>query len=359
MRITFILYTTGRCNLRCRYCGGSFDPRLVPWRVEYDVGLLEDLIRDEDVIAFYGGEPLLNLEFIEKMMDLFQENRYVLQTNGVLLDKVEPKVLEKFDTILVSIDGGREITDGNRGVGVYDRVLKAAKILKAKGFRGDLVARMTVTRDSDIYRDVTHLLKLGIFDHVHWQLSMVWVDRGSWGDLWGWIDGSYKPGLKKLFDEWISALEMGEILGVAPFQGILKRILRGGPYPPCGAGEDSFTILTDGRVISCPIAVEECWARVGVLGEISRKELESMKNELDEPCRSCDLLEICGSRCLYTHRERLWGDEGVRAICECSRYVISLVQENLWRIEEALTGSGYKLEDLVYPRYNNTVEIIP
>lgn len=57
---------------------GSFDLKLVPWKIEYDIRLLEGLIRDEGVIAFYGGEPLLNLEFIGKVIDAFQENDYVL-----------------------------------------------------------------------------------------------------------------------------------------------------------------------------------------------------------------------------------------------------------------------------------------
>ncbi len=359
MRISFILYTTGQCNLKCRYCGGSFDPKRVPWRIEYRMGLLDDLIRDDDVIAFYGGEPLLNLEFIRDVMDRFRRCHYVVQTNGLLLDEIKPDILEKLDAILVSIDGGREITDGNRGQGVYDEVLKALKNVRERGFRGDLVARMTITYESDIYRDVCHLLDLGLFDHVHWQLSMIWVDRRSWRDLWGWINRSYKPGLKKLFDLWISNLESGRILGIAPFQGVLKRILFGGTYPPCGVGEDSFTILTNGRIISCPIAVEESWAEIGTLGNVLRRELEGRKNILEEPCRSCEFLRVCGSRCLYTNRERLWGDEGVKAICECSRYIIELVQGNLWKIKDTLTKSSYTLEDLTYPRYNNTVEIIP
>jgi len=359
MNLQFILYTTGRCNLKCRYCGGSFDPKLVPWNVEYSLKLLENLLRSGDTIAFYGGEPLMNGAFIEEVMSTFQDCRYALQTNGLLLGRVEPEVLRRFDTILISIDGGREITDGNRGYGVYDEVLKTAGELRRKGFRGDLVARMTITNESNIFRDVHHLLELGLFDHVHWQLSMVWVERGAWKDLWGWINRSYKPGLRRLLDLWISNLKSGEITGIAPFQGILRRMLFGGANPPCGAGEESFTVLTSGKIISCPIAVEESWAEIGALENISRKELEGRRNLLDEPCRSCELLKICGSRCLYTHRERLWGDEGVRAVCECSRYIIELVQKSLWRIKDALAKTPYTLEDLIYPRYNNTIEIIP
>ena len=359
MRITFILYTTGRCNLRCRYCGGSFDPVKVPWRVKYDLSLLEDLVRGGDVIAYYGGEPLLNIRFIENVVGRFGDCRHIIQTNGLLLDRIPRWLLERLDAILVSLDGDRRITDRWRGRGVYDRVVGGVRRLRGMGFTGDIIARMAVTFESDIYRDVAHLLGLGPFDHVHWQLSMIWLDRRLWGGLWGWIESSYKPGLERLMELWVSELRRGRIIGIAPFQGILKRILEGGPIPPCGSGEDSFTVLTDGRVISCPIAVEEDWAWVGLLGTISRRELEGRRNNVGEPCGSCELLPICGSRCLYTHWERLWGDEGVEAICACSRHIIELVKKNLERIEEAAKISGLRMDDLLYPKYNNTVEIMP
>lgn len=355
----FILYTTGRCNLGCRYCGGSFNSQIVPWNIKYPLKLLEELFREGDSIAFYGGEPLLNIEFMREVVETFDAEHYIIQTNGLLVDKVDDEILEELDVILISIDGRRELTDKNRGRGVYDAVIRNAKLLRERGFRGDLVARMTVTRDCDIYLDATHLLDLGLFDHVHWQLSMVWVDRAEWGDLWRWINDSYKPGLEKLFWNWIEAMQSHRIEGIAPFQGVLKRIIHGGPYPPCGAGVDSFTILTDGKIISCPIAVSEGWAMSGRLGEISRGDLEKSAPMLNEPCKSCDYLRECGARCLYTHMERLWGDEGVNAICECSKYLINLIKNRLELIEEILENGGNNLDDAVYPKYNNTIEIIP
>lgn len=358
-KILFILYTTGRCNLRCRYCGGSFSSRVVPWSVKYSLRLLEELFRDGDSIAFYGGEPLLNVEFIEDVVETFNAEHYIIQTNGLLIHKLDNKILEKIDAILVSIDGRRAITDKNRGRGIYDVVVENARLLRASGFQGDLVARMTVSRDSDIYLDVKHLLELGLFDHVHWQLSMIWVDRSEWSGLWRWINGSYKTGLEKLFQEWIESMRDGVIKGIAPFQGILKRVLQGGPCPPCGAGINSFTILTDGRVISCPIAVFEGWANIGRLGEVHREDLEKHSPTIDEPCKSCSYIRECGIRCLYTHIERLWGDEGMRAICDCSKYLIDIVKNRLKFIYEALRDGGHGLDEVVYPKYNNTVEIIP
>ncbi|MEM2928397.1 MAG: TIGR04084 family radical SAM/SPASM domain-containing protein [Nitrososphaerota archaeon] len=354
----FIIYTTGKCNLNCSYCGGSFNSKIVPWNVNYKLEDLLSLFKKEDKVAFYGGEPLLNYSFMKEVMDKATVSKWIIQTNGLLLDRIEEKYLSKIDALLISIDGGEELTNKNRGPGVYERVIKNVKKVR-KVFKGDIIARMTVTEDSDIYRDVKHLLSTNLFDHIHWQLSFVWTEKERWKDLWGWIEEKYKPGLKRLIKEWISNLEKGFIDGIAPFQGILKGIMKGSNFPPCGSGIDSFAILTDGKVISCPIAVYENWARVGYIWEISREDLENRKPIVNEPCISCSYLRICGTRCLYTHIERIWGEEGMKAICACSKYIIDLVKENLEKIKEASSKAGFTIEDLIYPKYNNTIEIIP
>jgi len=353
----FILYVTGKCNLRCRYCGGSFDENIVPWKVKYSISDLKKIVKKQDDLAFYGGEPLLNLGFIEEVMEELNPSHYVLQTNGIFLDKLNPELVEKFDVILVSIDGPRWLTDLNRGRGVYDAVVRNVKWLREIGYDGDLVARMTITEESEIFRDVNHLLNLGLFDHVHWQLSFVWVQ--PWRDLWSWIRESYEPGLGKLLDRWIEKLKFGIVEGIAPFQGILTRILRGGVKPPCGSGVDSFTVVSDGRIMACPIAVREPWAYVGRLEEIDREKIQYYKPPIGEPCLSCKYFEVCGGRCLYTHVERLWGDEGMRAICEVSKFIIDLILERMPIIERLLDKGIIAEEQLIYPKYNNTIEIMP
>ena len=353
----FILYTTGQCNLRCKYCGGSFDENVVPWEVKYSVDDLKKVIGGEDDVAFYGGEPLLNMDFIEEVMAKLNPSHYILQTNGILLDKLDPELIKRFDVILVSIDGPRWLTDLNRGRGVYDTVIRNVKWLKEIGYEGDLVARMTITEESEILRDVKHLLNLKLFDHIHWQLSFVWAE--PWHNLWSWIRESYEPGLKKLLDQWIEKMRYGVVEGIAPFQGIFTRILRDGVKPPCGSGADSFTIVSDGRIIACPIAVRESWAYIGRLGEVDKEKIKSYKPPIGEPCLSCRYFKICGGRCLYTHMERLWGEEGMRAICEVSKFIIDSILERMSIIEKFLDEGMITEEQLIYPKYNNTIEIMP
>ena len=82
--------------------------------------------------------------------------RFLVQTNGLMLDRLDSSLLSRFEGILVSVDGSRGITDGERGRGVYDRVIRNAAQIRQRGFRGDLVARMTVVQGSDIFDNVRH-----------------------------------------------------------------------------------------------------------------------------------------------------------------------------------------------------------
>jgi putative peptide-modifying radical SAM enzyme len=355
----FFVFTTGQCNLNCKYCGGSFPEKLVPWEVKYPFNWLKDFVNQdgEPIIAFYGGEPLLNTNLIRLVMDVIPAKHYVVQTNGLLAKKLEPKYWMRMSTALFSIDGGREITDSYRGKGVYDRVIDSAKYLHKIGFKGDLVARMTATESSDIYRDVTHLLSLNLFNHIHWQLNVVWSE--PWKDFEGWAAKSYNPGITRLIDLWMDNLRRGKILGIAPFLGIMRSMLfYEGSVPPCGAGRDAFAITTDGRIIACPIAVD---AKEMELGHLGKCELSTLKNLMiiEEPCTSCEVFRYCGGRCLYAYKERYWGDEGFNKMCNVTKHLVNSLLGIREEIENQIEYESILRSELYYPPFNNTIEVIP
>ena len=93
--------------------------------------------KDPDcVLTFYGGEPLLCADKIKQIMDTVKPKHFMIQTNGLLLDKLEPKYLNRFHTILVSIDGEEALTDYYRGKGTFRKVMDNLKQLKRNGFTG-------------------------------------------------------------------------------------------------------------------------------------------------------------------------------------------------------------------------------
>ena len=334
----------------------------MPHEIRYSFDELKRFIEKdpEADIAFYGGEPLLKMDFIEKVMNSIRARNFFLQTNGIFLNHLKPELLSRFHTILISLDGPEDITDYYRGKGVYRAAVRNAELIRKRGFEGDIIARMAVSQESDIYRDVMHLLSLWPFDHVHWQLNVVWDPEDSWKDFKAWLRDSYYPGLKRLADFWIESIEKyGKIPGIVPFQGIMKRLFGlEKPGLPCGAGRDAFAIATDGEILACPIGGEFEWNH---LGNIARSEPEDVRNSVfpDEPCPSCPYYGVCGGRCLFANKERLWGEEGFNLICETVKYTIDLMKEIKPRVEGALSDGIISEDDLRYPEVNNTTEIIP
>ncbi|MCX9085084.1 MAG: TIGR04084 family radical SAM/SPASM domain-containing protein [Candidatus Methanoperedens sp.] len=355
---------TKECNLKCNYCGGGSDTH--PREIQYSLDDLKKFIsQDKDpILEFYGGEPLLRIDAMKNIMDSITDVKFVIQTNGMNLHKLESKYLEKFSSILVSIDGTKDVTDKARGDGVYERTLQNIKIIRQKGFRGDIVARMTVAQGTDIRENVMHLINLeDCFDHVHWQLDfeMFWE---AWehtvAGLPEWID-SYNSGISSLVDWWISEMKRtGQVKGIVPFIGIMNSLLRGSPARlRCGSGIDFFTIMPDGRISACPVSIDFDFSVIGSIYEDAPSKLVERTN-VGEPCTSCDVFSICGGRCLFVNRSRyLLREDGYTMICKTVKHLILEMQKAMPQVWELIDIGGLYLVGLDYPGFNNGCEIIP
>ncbi len=324
--------------------------------------LAEFLDQDENLqLMFYGGEPTLRIPLMMEIMDRFEEARFMLQTNALLLHKIPEEYIRRMHSILVSIDGTKETTDLYRSAGVYDRVIKNVRWLRAIAYEGDVVARMAVSEESDIFRDVTHLLKLEDphFDNVHWQLNVVWDAEGNWTDFDGWLRNSYKPGLERLAEYWAKKMHSGKVPGIVPFLPTMYTILTGTKTRlRCGSGIDTFAIHLDGSIGVCPISPD--WD-FSIVGHISRTRPQDLENimQIEEPCPSCDIYDICGGRCLFANRQRLWGEEGFRKVCSTVEHLVDVLRDSEEQIRELIEQGVVSLADFRYPEYNNGCEIIP
>src|SRR5512136_1541683 len=106
----FHVMLTSECNLQCRYCFGEnmedFEEDFsgievdysLPKKVGYDWRTLANFCgKDPDcVLTFYGGEPLLCGTEIKQVMDSVKAKWFMIQTNGLLLGKLEPEYVNRF-----------------------------------------------------------------------------------------------------------------------------------------------------------------------------------------------------------------------------------------------------------------------
>ncbi len=370
------LILTDSCNLNCRYCRGKLqdfsDPLQDEIKFEIDQEIpeefsadLEDLYRflakdPEPVLTFYGGEPLMRADLIEKILVEAPVRRFMLQTNGLLLHKLMRTSVNMFETILISIDGPRSVTDANRGIGVYDKVVTNVRSVLEGGFTGELIARMTVAEGNDIYRSATFLTRNDEYSWpaLHWQLDAGFFGDYQTRDFARWIRESYNPGISRLVEEWVTIIEKtGCVPRWYPFLATMNDLLLGRETRlRCGSGYANYSIMTDGRITPCPamIGVKEYY-----LGSLNQTDPGSLgRVDVSGPCDSCEIRGFCGGRCLYSNVMKQWPDKGRIAVCDTVRHLHTVLTGSLPRVREILDDQQISLEDFSYTRFNGC-EIIP
>ncbi len=327
-----------------------------PCETEINVKRLKEFLeKDKDaVLIFYGGEPLLKIDKITEIMDNI-EVPFRMQTNGLLLEKIPKKYLDKIDKILVSLDGGKEITNKYRGQGTYEKVLNNLKTIRENGYTGEIVSRMTVAQDNpDIFKNVLDLVKAG-FSSVHWQIDAGFYkfdyDEKKIRDFYD----KYNRSVKRLLKYWFEKISEGTVLKFYPFLGIAESILKGEPTKiRCGAGHFGYAITTGGKVVACPImnSIEDF--KAGTLEDSP----EALKKFDIEECKNCDYKDLCGGRCMYWRKAKLWPKEGDEMICDSIKFYIDEIKKMMPKINNFIDKGIIKENDFDYEKYFGP-EIIP
>lgn len=370
----FHVLLTTECNLQCKYCYGKSCDDIdsdfqfnidydVPKKIDYDVVTLASFCeKDPDcVLSFYGGEPTLCLKKMEEIMDNVRAEHFLIQTNGLFLDKLDPDYTNRLSTILVSIDGSRRLTDYYRGAGVYQKVVDNLRSVRRNGFGGEIVARMTVMEETDIVKEVKWLLSNPDFEFssVHWQL-----DAGFWKNDFArrpfekWVNESYNPGVRHLVRFWVDEMEKnGRVLRLYPFLGLMQSLLRReGSFLRCGSGWSNYSILTNGCIVPCPVM---SGMKDFYLGHISTANPLKLKRvSVSEPCTECRIVNECGGRCLYANITKRWSREAYAVVCGTVENLVSSVREEMPRVDRLIKGGKIEPSDFEYMKYNGC-EIIP
>ncbi|MDR1952357.1 MAG: 4Fe-4S cluster-binding domain-containing protein [Elusimicrobiota bacterium] len=89
---------TKACNLNCKYCYA--EPTDVPQDTSnnFDLDALDKYLKDTPTITdilFIGGEVLLNPKLIEKIMKKYPHYKYIIQSNGILSDRLDEECARK------------------------------------------------------------------------------------------------------------------------------------------------------------------------------------------------------------------------------------------------------------------------
>lgn len=174
------LILTKRCNLSCAYC---FEKNWLGFKqmpVETALRAVDMLFdysgrKRNLLITFFGGEPTLNLQLIQKIISYIKIKQgisrknveYHMTSNGILFNEPLAKYFgENKIRVLLSIDGLQKTHDKFRidkqGRGTFKKVITAMRILKK--YQPWMGAKMTVMPENAgfLFEDVRGLFDFGI-----------------------------------------------------------------------------------------------------------------------------------------------------------------------------------------------------
>ena len=180
---------TELCNLKCKYCayGELYDFNKTGRECEclniekakalvkfYNLYLKENiglnLSNQPLVFSFYGGEPLINFDFIKDIIKYIEsfdwfgrEIKYNMTTNGLLIDNYIEFLCEKNFNITISLDGNKENNvyriDKN-GKESFTKIYSNVKLIKEKypNYYSSNISFNSVLHDKNSHEEILHFI---------------------------------------------------------------------------------------------------------------------------------------------------------------------------------------------------------
>jgi len=376
--VHFHLIVTDECNLCCSYCRGKIfeamdgadnpegvpietDPFLPP-ELDFDLPLLYNFLKKDpsSTLTFYGGEPLMRPDIVSTIVQEAPVQRFMLQTNGLLLDQLCPEIINRFSTILISVDGREDLTDVNRGKGTYRKVMHNIKKIRNDGYTRDLIARMTVNENTDI-DDAVHWLAGNpdySFSSIHWQLDANFTSDFPHRRFRDWVVENYNPGILRLVTDWVDHMENErEVLRWYPFLDPMEDLLLGRQSMlRCGSGHANYSIMTDGHIAPCPVMIGMSQYYVGHIRDSDPRDLAVIT--INGECADCHIHGFCGGRCLYSNIIKPWGADERRIVCSTVETLHTGLLNALPRVKDLIARGVILPADFSHEKYNGC-EIIP
>lgn len=338
---------TPLCNLRCRMCGqrgvqGTLKgadalekaKSIVP--ADRYLSLLDEIRGKTDVLYVWGGEPFLYPGFMDlagamaRKMPVFAVN-----TNGTYLAENAERIVEdRWQGILISLDGFEDVNDEIRGKGSYRKVLEGIERIRVEKERKkttmpylgivSTISNMNYMHLDRLVEDLSHrgldwhVINLGTYTtaaigaahRAHMQ-ERLGIDAGYWrGFATGYNEGIDGQAFAGILDR-IHAMDTGYPILTVP---VIDPRRIGAYYADlalrvrdrCLAPWVSANINFDGEVYFCADYPEWSLGNIKDHGFLElynnerarrfRRELRGSEDGIFPGCTRCYQLNLCGRR---------------------------------------------------------------
>ncbi len=314
--VEVLIANTWACNLRCKYCFvqanhvGKMESDMTATQAVMTMDALDESLGDfasAICLHFYGGEPLLNLDAIEAMVNHAATKKkgrftFAITTNGtVLADKVFELLAKGKFSIILSIDGPQHIHDECRvkanGKPCHVDVLTFLE--KVRTLTSCHVTGSAVVRSGWRLRDATAYIRSL---NVHAIKSQaIRAPIGSPYALTAEEREVYMQDLEGVGQGVIADLEAGRFpMDVRYNSRVLGLLTNHKRENFCTSGFSTFGISPSGNVYPC-ILVTDSEAALGHISDNPPTWLEKGRQWRNAPkrpeCPSCPTFDRCGGGC--------------------------------------------------------------
>lgn len=372
------LTTTMDCNLGCYYCYEERSPDRLEVR---DVGAIVTLAKEKLTrsgkqslhVDWYGGEPLMNIEFIEAASLALQEfctRENIFYTASIISngtcwpDNVGAFIhRHQIRQVQISFDGLRDNHNRRRHYRKgYAPDEESTSFDRAVRLVDDLLDQVRV----DIRINIDHGNQADVIPFIQFARSRGWFNRAFPAVIQPARLSSYSERSSFMRESELSLEEYDEMRSLVRAEVGKETPVEeteapdGFPYPKtsvCAAlAHDSIVVGADRRQYRCGLQAAEPHRAVGSIRGLGKRELpvlnlqaetahndESWWQEFDPTtlpsCSRCSFLPICWGGCPKKHLE-----EDTHAIAEQSRY---------WRLNlPRLIAAGVNAKEMAGFVYN-------
>jgi len=317
-RYTANFHLTHNCNMRCGYCyageklNASMDEAVIAQSIDFVVQQVEQRNANKLVLAFLGGEPLMEIEKLFSIQDEFRKRLNddiqivaQLSTNGLLLtDQLMAELTKREILISLSLDGTPETMQRQRptlGNSDYSRTMDKviSNVLRHNPFTN---AFCVITPESagDVFENVTWIYDRGIrFINTTLDYSAEWTHEN-----FKELEREYKK-LAKWYEQKANAIEH---FYLSCFD---ERIQSRTKEPvdcsrKCSIGNNQISISPEGVLYPCmqfvkPKHEADSSIKLGDLTSgLDKNAVTQMQSDIikDKPeCNGCVLKDRCSTWC--------------------------------------------------------------
>ncbi|WP_249170374.1 radical SAM/SPASM domain-containing protein [Porphyromonas levii] len=326
-KLILVIAPTTECNFACPYCFEENKENV--FMSDETIDALVHFVKEfKDSkylhLTWYGGEPLLAIKTIEKILVGFKDNApekeiifNFLVTNGYLVNQKVINVFQEFplDRIQVTIDGEKERHNATRclksnGKGTFDKIVENIGLLLHSLEKTNIHVRVNIDKNNvNDYILIRDLLE-SKYSNYRERLNVY-------------------PGIIRIEDKKNKCMGCESLLH-DDIRNLFFNIKERVNFYPVLQGKDCFATHLNSFMIGPKGELYKCWNELGdkkkIIGDIfsgiTNVDLMTRyivsANCFDDPmCKDCKHLPICSGGCAYYRIKNIYEDSNYNI---CSLY---------------------------------------